>query len=198
MSILIRFTPLGCILLCLIVSGTVTLPSTVVAAASSDVERRQEIQLILDSLATDPSVESAKEQKARIRGYIDLYTRKTTLIQKEIEQLGSALGGITATEGTDSAGSNSLSGLLALKQQKELELVEARLLLMTAQDAVSLLDRYISARETKDLLFKAEPLWRLSTMGEEAPPKNQSAVTGRPREVHSTLLFLASVTLLFY
>ncbi|NNK13838.1 MAG: hypothetical protein HKP52_06345, partial [Desulfofustis sp.] len=125
MSILIRFTPLGCILLCMIVSGTVTLPSTVVAAASSDVERRQEIQLILDSLATDPPVESVKEQKARIRGYIDLYTRKTTLIQKEIEQLGSALGGVTATEGTDSAGSNSLSGLLALKQQKELELVEA-------------------------------------------------------------------------
>ncbi|MBT8346526.1 MAG: mechanosensitive ion channel, partial [Desulfofustis sp.] len=145
----------------------------------------------------DPPVESVKEQKARIRGYIDLYTRKTTLIQKEIEQLGSALGGVTATEGTDSAGSNSLSGLLALKQQKELELVEARLLLMTAQDAVSLLDRYISTRETKDLLFKAEPLWSLSTMGEEAPPKNQSAATGRPREVHSTLLFLASVTLLF-
>ena len=200
MNMLKRFTLLCCYLLCLIVPGTLSHSSNggFTAVASSDMAKRQEIQLILESLATDPPVESVKQQRARIRGYIDLYTQKTTLIQKEIEQLGNALEGITAAEGSDSAGSNSLSGLIALKQQKELELVEARLLLMTVQDAVLQLERYINSRETKDLLFKEEPLWSLSTMGEETPFNTQSAATSRPREVHSTLLFLASVVLLFY
>lgn len=200
MNMLKRFTLLGCYLLCLIVPGTLSHSSNggFTAVASSDTAKRQEILLILESLATDPPVESVREQRARIRGYIDLYTQKTTLIQNEIEQLGRALDGITAAESTDSAGSNSLSGLIALKQQKELQLVEARLLLMTVQDAVLQLDRYINSRETKDLLFKADPLWNLSTMSEGKAPKTQPAATDRPREVHSTLLFLSSVTLLFF
>ena len=189
---------LGGILLCLIVSGTVPHTSNAVAAVTSDVERRQEIQLIVESLATDPPVETVKEQKARIRGYINLYKEKTTLIKKEIEQLGSALEGVTGTEHSNSASSSSLTGLIALKQQKELELVEARLLLMTAQDVVSQLDRYITSRETKDLLFKAEPLWNLSTMSKEATSQTHSAAPSRSAGVHQTLLFLASVTLLFY
>jgi small-conductance mechanosensitive channel len=200
MNMLKCFTPLGCFLLCLIVPGAVSFASNggFAAVASSDMAKRQEIQLMLESLTSDPPVESVKEQRARIRGYIELYTQKTTLIQKEIDQLSSALEGVTGAEGTDTASSNSLSGLMALKKQKELELVEARLLLMTAQDAVSQLDRYISSKETKDLLFKAEPLWKLAVMGEEAASTTQSAAAVSPEKVQPTLLFLASVTLLLF
>lgn len=197
MSMLIRFTLLSWILFCLIVSGILSSTSTVFAASSYD-GTRQEIQLILDSLATDPSIESVKDQRSKVRGYVELYAQRTSLIQKEIDQLDSALAGITGPGGSDSAGSNSLSGLVALKQQKELELVESRLLHMTAQDAVSQLDRYINIRETKDLLSKTDPLWRLFVMSDGIAPKAQPAATGRSKEVHSTLLYLASLTLLIF
>ena len=163
----------------------------------SEPEKRQEIQLILESLTSDPPVETVREQRGRIRGYIDLYSQKISLIQQEITQLGSALEGVSSTENADPASPNSLSGLIALKQQKELELVEARLLLMTAQDAVSQLDRYINSRETRDLLFKSEPLWHLSFWTDAGAAPRQSAAD-RPAKVHITLLFLSLITLLFF
>ena len=184
-------------LLGLIVLESFIQVSCAAAELSLEPEKRQEIQLILESLATDPPVETVREQRARVKGFIDLYTRKATLIQKEIDQLGSALTGVSGSDGADPAPTNSLSGLMALKQQKELELVEARLLLMTAEDAVAQLDRYINARETRYLFFKAEPLWKLSAMVESAASESQAAAL-RSVKIYPTLLFLASLSLLFF
>lgn len=164
----------------------------------AETEQRQAIQLILDNLATDPEIDAVLQNRQQIKNDIAGYNQKITQIQKEIGQLDQALAGIGDKNGEKSVVNQALSELVALKQQKELELVELRLLMMTAEEALKQLNHYIERQKTRETFFQEKPLWRILAEAQAAhyAPDRQT-YTAAPKS-QQTVLFLIVVTSLIF
>lgn len=168
------------------------------AAFSNDSAQRLEIQSMLDSLTAAPEIESVLANRARISEYISTNRRKAARIEKEISQLNTALDGVVEQgPNRDTSANTALSSLIAIKQQKERELVELRLLAITGEEAVAQLNQYIRDREAQDLYFRGQPLWRLTLFPEKN--LNQDERYGGPAAVESrsVILFTAFFSALF-
>ncbi|MEJ2056611.1 MAG: hypothetical protein P8X39_02075, partial [Desulfofustis sp.] len=99
---------------------------------------------MLDSLTAAPDIETVIANRARISKYISVNRQKAAQIEKEVHQLETALSGVVEQNQDQKLTANSaISNLIALKQQKEQELVELRLLTMTGEEAVAQLNNYI-------------------------------------------------------
>jgi potassium efflux system protein len=163
-----------------------------------DSAQRREIQSILDSLQTAPEIESVTISRETIEELISTYAQQTALVEKEIRQLETALQGVINTSPDRAAVANSaLSGLISLKQQKERELVELRLLMITAEEALAQLDQYLRNREARDTYFRGFPLWRLLDGSMETAPSSQGPSGTGAVKGTSLIIFLATVSGLF-
>lgn len=177
------------------VPATGTAPPT---AFSIDSPQRREVRTIVDSLKTDPGIESVTINRNTIKGYIFTYAQQAALLEKEISQLETALRGVLNTKPDQPADANSaLSGLISLKQQKERELVEVRLLMITAEEAVAQLDRYLRSREAREIYFRGEPLWRLVDDPMGTAPAGMENLGATPEKSRSLVIFLAAFSGLF-
>ena len=161
-------------------------------------DQRQEIQLILDTLATEPEIASVRAGRQRVKGYISEINGNIRVAQGEIERLQIALKGIDEkANGEQPAVNGNLFELIAVKHQKERELVELRLSLMTAEEAVKQLDVYLKRQEARDNYFRGEPLWQIyKTVQVEQPMLDKTIVKTVPK-THGALLFLALFTAVF-
>ncbi len=165
---------------------------------SIDSAQRREIQSILDSLKTAPGIESVTMSRQTIEGFISTYTQQAALLEKEIRQLETALQGMPNSNPDQAAVANSaLSGLISLKQQKERELVELRLLIMTAEEALAQISQYLRSREARDTYFRGDPLWRLVGDSMGTAPAGMKKFGTNADKSRSLIIFLASVTGLF-
>ena len=169
-------------------TGTVYLNSTY----------RQDIQKVIDSLKTSPNIQTVKKSKHEVKTYISGFKQQISALQKEILQLNNALEGLgkVSPDGV-AADHRGLSELIALRQKKELELAELRLLLMTSEEVIDQLDDYIQREQKENLYYRDRPLWRFfsDTGDEEIETTEKSSYV--PSSSTSALLFLASITAAF-
>ena len=172
-----------------------------VGAGKSGVEsaNRQDIQKIVDILASAPGIDPVIEGKRELKDLISGFNEKIAVLENEIDKLRSALAGINAEEdGGEPVVNQALSELIALKQQKELELAHVRLLLMTAEEALQKLDQYLQRQSAKDHYYRADPLWKLfSGLDSGNTQSVQREAPVHPRS-SSTLRFLVLITALFF
>jgi len=186
-------------------SVTTAVPSTVygetpaVTGSAFESAQRGEIELIIDALTDSPQVESVRQNRQHLKRSIAEYRQKIVRIEKEIAQLDLALQGIdqgkiSGLENTTEA----LAELVSIKKQKELELIELRLLSMAAESAIGQLDQYIRDRENSDTFFKSAPLWHLFA---EPPPlqtvSRSSTYASSPGN-HQAVVLLIVLSALFY
>ncbi len=189
------------IILCVsisLISGRVTAETPQKSALAIDSPQRQEIQAILDTLTGAPEVKSAVASRENVERYISVYRQKAALVEKELVQLETALQGvINKDQDTAVAANTALSELISLKQQKERELVELRLLIITGEEAVDQIDQYIRTQQTKDTYFRGEPLWRLLADSEVSPTPVSQRFDAEFVEIRSKLMFLTFLAALF-
>jgi potassium efflux system protein len=172
-----------------------TSPTTVF---SIDSAQRLEIQSMLDSLTAAPDIETVIANRARISKYISVNRQKAAQIEKEVHQLETALSGVVEQNQDQKLTANSaISNLIALKQQKEQELVELRLLTMTGEEAVAQLNNYIRDRETQDIYFRGEPLWRFMAGSGKASDPHELHRGPASAENRLVILFTAFFSGLF-
>ncbi len=160
--------------------------------------QRLEIQSMLDSLDTSAEIESIVAYRTRILEYISINRQKAAQIEKEISQLDTALKGVVDHVSDQQTTVNSaLSSLITMKQEKERELVELRLLIITGEEAVAQLNQYIREREARNTYFREDPLWRLIAVPPESTVSDKF-YNGPPAEKNSSvILFTAFLSGLF-
>lgn len=126
----------------------------------ADFERSQETQAIFQALANGPQLEWALAKKQKLRGYVSNLKNQIESAESEINQLNSVLGGLgeESAVGSPSAG-NSLPEIVALKQNKQLELAQLRFSLLNTQKVLEQLDKYIEELQTRSLYTRDDPLW---------------------------------------
>jgi small-conductance mechanosensitive channel len=159
---------------------------------------RRDIQKVIDSLGSSPDIETVKRSKQEIKISISGFKQQISAVQREISQLNNALQGLgkSSPDGqTDSA--SGLSELVALKQKKELELAEIRLLLMTSEEVIGRLDSYIEREQKENLYYRDRSLWHIFTSKRDNEIKPAKKFDSVPSNPTYTLFFLSSLTGLF-
>lgn len=159
---------------------------------------RRDIQKVIDSLGTSPDIETVTRKKQEIIISTSGFKQQISAVQKEISQLNNALQGLGKSSPDGQADSTSgLSDLVALKQKKELELAELRLLLMTSEEVIGQLDNYIEREQKENLYYRDRPLWQIFTSNGNKEIKTTNKLNSVPANSTGTLLFLACLTALF-
>ncbi len=117
------------------------------------------IEKTLNEAMQNDSLAVQEESRQKLKDYIDDYTKQIEILQKEIAQLTSALEGVDKPENLNDRATKMLSDFLSLKQEKELQLVELRLLLLNAEEADKKLGKQIDKEMAASLFSRNEPIW---------------------------------------
>lgn len=121
--------------------------------------QQAEIENLLRRALKDNTTEQQEESRQKLDGFIANYTKQIEILENEIAQLTSALEGITAPEAMSDKAAKMLNDFLSLKQEKELHLVELRMLLLNAEEAHKQLTRQIDKEMAAHLFSRNAPIW---------------------------------------
>ena len=160
--------------------------------------QQQEIRRILDTLAAEPQIASVRANRQKVKGYVSEINEHIRVTQGEIDHLQIAMEGRDEKQGAEqTAAGGTLSELIAAKNQKEAELAELRLALMSAERAVKQLDNYLGHQEARDNYFRGEPLWQILKMLQLGKPLFAETIVKTVPKTHGPLLLLALFTAVF-
>lgn len=123
-------------------------------------EKSQNIQKILDKTETEPSPVFVKEGRAKLKDITSALARDIGALEKELSQLETVFSGIESSDPVTTEKETSLSEFLQFKQQKQVRLVELRLLLLQAEDAYDRISKLADQLQTLDLLYRDDSLFK--------------------------------------